>query len=78
MPGLSLPPRGEVHAVLTQSSSTNHLMASVLYGAGLRFMEGVRLRVKDLDFTSHHITVREGKAAQDRVTMLPRALKGAW
>jgi integron integrase len=66
--------REEVHALLTQLSGTPHLMASVLYGAGLRLMECVRLRVKDLDFAYHQITVREGKGAQDRVTMLPRAL----
>ena len=51
-----------------------HLMAGLLYGAGLRLMECVRLRVKDVDFTYHHITVRDGKGAQDRVTMLPRSL----
>jgi len=49
-------------------------MASLLYGAGLRLMECVRLRVKDVDFTYHQITVRDGKGAQDRVTMLPRSL----
>jgi integrase len=49
-------------------------MASLLYGAGLRLMECVRLRVKDLDFASHQITVRDGKGGQDRVTMLPRSL----
>ena len=51
-----------------------HLMGSLLYGAGLRLMECVRLRVKDVDFTYHRLTVRDGKGAQDRVTMLPRAL----
>lgn len=49
-------------------------MASVLYGAGLRLMECVRLRVKDLDFAQHQILVREGKGAKDRVTMLPDRL----
>ena len=43
-------------------------------GAGLRLMECVRLRVKDVDFTYQQITVRDGKGAQDRVTMLPRSL----
>jgi integron integrase len=52
----------------------NALMASLLYGAGLRLMECVRLRVHNLDFTYYQITVREGKGARDRVTMLPRAL----
>mgnify|MGYP001616935308 CR=1 FL=1 len=52
-----------------------HLMTSLLYGAGLRLLECVRLRVKDVDFTYHQITVRDGKGAQDRVTMLPEILK---
>jgi integron integrase len=64
----------EVQAVLAQLSGTPHLMASLLYGAGLRLMECVRLRLKDVDFAYHQLTVREGKGAQDRVTMLPRAL----
>jgi integron integrase len=66
--------REEVQTVLAQLSGTPHLMASLLYGAGLRLMECVRLRVKDVDFAYQQITVREGKGAQDRVTMLPRAL----
>jgi integrase len=49
-------------------------MASLLYGAGLRLMECVRLRVKDVDFAYYQLTVQEGKGAQDHVTMLPRAL----
>jgi integron integrase len=49
-------------------------MASLLYGAGLRLMECVRLRVKDIDFARCQITVREGKGGKDRVTMLPRSL----
>jgi integron integrase len=67
--------REEVQAVLAHLSGIPHLMASVLYGAGLRLMECVRLRVKDLDFAYHQLTVREGKGAQDRVTMLPRVLQ---
>ena len=66
--------REEVTTVLVQRSGTSRLVGSVLYGAGLRLMECVRLRVKDLDFASHHITVRDGKGGQDRVTMLPRSL----
>jgi len=65
---------GEVKAVLAQLSGTNYLMASLLYGAGLRLMECVRLRVHNLDFAYHQITVHDGKGARDRVTMLPRAL----
>src|SRR5262252_6802589 len=64
----------EVKAVLAQLSGINYLMASLLYGAGLRLMECVRLRVHNLDFAYHQITVRDGKGAQDRVTMLPRSL----
>src|SRR5712692_7521428 len=63
--------RQEVTKVLAQLSGTAHLMASLLYGSGLRLMECVRLRVKDVDFALHQLTVREGKGAQDRVTMLP-------
>ena len=59
--------------MLAQLTGLNRLMASVLYGAGLRLMECVRLRVKDLDCGYHQITVRDGKGAKDRVTMLPRA-----
>jgi integron integrase len=67
--------REEVVVVLTQLKGTPHLMASLLYGAGLRLMECLRLRVKDLDFFYHQLTVRDGKGAQDRVTMLPRAIE---
>jgi integrase len=66
--------RPEVHTSLTRLSGMPHLMASLLYGAGLRLMECVRLRVKDVDFTCQQITVRDGKGAQDRVTMLLRSL----
>ena len=66
--------REEVRAVLAGLTGMPHLMGSLLYGAGLRLMECMRLRVKDVDFTYHQITVRDGKGAQDRVTMLPRAL----
>ena len=67
-------PVQEVPVVLTHLSGVSHLMASLLYGAGLRLMECVRLRVKDVDFAYQQITVRDGKGAQDRVTMLPQAL----
>ena len=66
--------REEVQAILAQLEGVPFLMASLLYGAGLRLMECVRLRVKDLDFAYHQLTVRDGKGAQDRVTMLPRLL----
>ncbi|HEX8237790.1 MAG TPA: integron integrase [Abditibacteriaceae bacterium] len=64
----------EVKAVLEQMSSTPHLMASLLYGSGLRLMECVRLRVKDIDLETRQITVREGKGDKDRITMLPSSL----
>ena len=63
--------RQEVSKVLAQLAGTSHLMASLLYGSGLRLMECVRLRVKDVDFAYYQLTVRDGKGAQDRVTMLP-------
>jgi integron integrase len=66
--------REEVQAVLAYLSGVPYLMTSLLYGSGLRLMECVRLRVKDLDFAYRHITVRQGKGAQDRVTMLPQTL----
>lgn len=66
--------RTEVQAILAQLQGTHHLMASLLYGAGLRLMECVRLRVKDLDFAVCQITVRAGKGDKDRVTVLPQLL----
>lgn len=64
-----------VTAMLAQLRGTHHLMASLLYGFGLRLMECLRLRVKDLDFAYQQLTVRDGKGAQDRVTMLPKSLE---
>jgi len=55
----------------------HRLIVSLLYGAGLRIMEAVRLRVKDLDFARSEITVRDGKGGNDRLTMLPESLKDA-
>ena len=65
---------GEVKSVLDRLEGTLWLMASLLYGSGLRLMECVRLRVKDVDFEMHQLMVRDGKGAKDRVTMLPAAL----
>ena len=67
--------REEATAMLAQLNGMNHLMASLLYGAGLRLMECARLRVKNVDFAYQQITVRDGKGAQDRVTMLPRSVQ---
>jgi len=66
--------RDEVHRVLAQLDGIHHLMASLLYGSGLRLMECLRLRVKDLDFQRREILVRHGKGGKDRVTMLPDSL----
>jgi len=59
--------RDEVHRVLVHLSGVNLLMARLLYGSGLRLMECLRLRVKDLDFDYRTITVRDGKGEQDQV-----------
>ena len=64
----------EVSRVLGRMSGEYRLMADLLYGSGLRLMECLRLRVKDLDFGYLQVTVREGKGAKDRVTMLPVSL----
>ena len=64
----------EVRRILTHLSDTHGLMARLLYGSGLRLMECIRLRVKDLDFAYHTITVHDGKGMEDRVTMLPESL----
>lgn len=69
--------REETTAVMAHLSHTNHLIASLLYGSGLRLMEAVRLRVKDIDFARGEITVRDGKGEQDRMTMLPRSIAKA-
>jgi site-specific recombinase XerD len=66
--------RAEVRAVLAHLDGQHWMMASLLYGAGLRLMECVRLRVKDVDFTYRQILVRDGKGQKDRVTMLPQAI----
>ena len=66
----------EVRAVLDRMEGTYGLMARLLYGTGMRLMECVRLRVKDVDFGRNEILIRDGKGAKDRVTMLPAALAG--
>ena len=64
----------EVQSVLSHLTGTHGLIASLLYGGGMRLMEAVRLRVKDVDFAQREILVREGKGFKDRVTMLPEAV----
>ena len=66
--------RQEVQAVLVRLSGTQHLIACLLYGSGLRLMEAIRLRVKDIDFERGELSVREGKGANDRLTMLPASI----
>lgn len=65
---------GETHLVLGYISGVAGLMMRLLYGTGMRLMECVRLRVKDVDFEMHQITVRDGKGSRDRVTLLPTSL----
>lgn len=64
--------RSEVQRLLAAMRGTKWLMASLLYGAGLRLTECLKLRVKDVDFEYRQILVRDGKGAKDRVTMLPQ------
>jgi integron integrase len=64
----------EVRALLARLDGTKWLMAGLLYGAGLRLRECLKLRVKDVDFEYRQITVRDGKGGKDRVTMLPAEL----
>jgi len=69
--------REEVAAMLGQMSGVTWLMAGLLYGAGLRLMECVRLRVQDVDFARREIVVRQGKGGKDRRTMLPALVADA-
>ena len=64
----------EVQQVLAQLQGELWLASSLLYGSGMRLMEVLRLRVKDVDFARHEILVRDGKGMKDRVTMLPQRL----
>jgi integron integrase len=69
--------RDQVGALLSAMDGTIALVAQVLYGTGMRLMEGLRLRVKDIDFDRKVIIVREAKGNKDRVVMLPASLAGA-
>ena len=66
--------REEVNALLAHMEGTPLLMARLLYGTGMRLMECVRLRVKDVEFSRHEIVVRDGKGGKGRMTMLPESL----
>jgi integron integrase len=67
----------EVAALLAAMDGEMALLAKLLYGTGMRLMEGVRLRVKDVDFERQVLVVREAKGGKDRVVMLPQSLSGA-
>jgi len=67
--------REEVQAILQRLAGTPRIMATLLYGAGLRLLECARLRVKDVELTTNQIIVRDGKGEKDRVTLLPLAVK---
>jgi integron integrase len=67
--------REEVKAVLANLTGDKWLIAAIMYGAGLRLMECLRLRVQDIDFSRNEILVRDGKGAKDRITMLPESVK---
>jgi integron integrase len=64
----------EVRRLLQELNGTTGLLASLLYGTGMRLLEGLRLRVKDVEFERREILVRNGKGGKDRVTMLPENL----
>ena len=66
--------RGEVQLLLAVMEGRTWLLASLLYGTGMRIMEALRLRIKDVDFAQHTIIVRDGKGGKDRHTVLPRSL----
>jgi integron integrase len=67
--------RQEITQIFAHLDGVYWLMGYVLYGAGLRLMECVRLRVKDVDFAYGQIMVRDGKGAKDRITMLPNCIR---
>jgi len=67
----------EAQRVLESLPESWRLMGQVLYGTGMRLMELLRLRVKDVDFERNQIVIRGGKGDKDRITMLPESLKGA-
>lgn len=66
--------RENVNVVLGQLSGTHWLVCALLYGSGLRLMEAMRLRVKDVEFARGEVIVREGKAMKDRMTMLAEGI----
>ncbi|NIM50863.1 MAG: integron integrase, partial [Gemmatimonadales bacterium] len=69
--------RAEVRAVLERLTGAKRLVVTLLYGSGLRLLECLRLRVKDLDLERGEIRLRQGKGGKDRITMLPAAVEPA-
>ncbi len=69
--------RGEVAAVLSKMEGVEQLCASLIYGSGLRLLEALQLRVKEIDFAAQQLIVRDGKGRKDRVTLLPASLQPA-
>lgn len=67
--------REDARAILINLEGSKWIVAALLYGAGLRLLECLRLRVKDIDFGYKQITVRDGKGAKDRITMLPATVE---
>ncbi len=69
--------KAEVQTVIGQMTGLHQMMAKLLYGSGIRLMEGLRLRVKDVDFDRHQLLIRDTKGNEDRVTMLPQSIAPA-
>jgi len=69
--------RDEIQAILSRLTGTHWLVASLLYGTGMRIMECLRLRVQSIDFKRNEILIRDGKGFKDRVTMLPVSVAAA-
>jgi integron integrase len=67
--------RSEARSVIAQLHGDYRLLAELLYGSGLRLMEALRLRVKDIDFAASHIIVRQSKGMRERITILPDQLR---
>lgn len=67
----------EVRQILARLTGAPFIVANLLYGSGLRISEALRLRVKDIDFQTNQIIVREGKGEKERITMLPQSVKEA-
>jgi integron integrase len=69
--------QAETHALLAGMKGEHALMARLMYGSGIRLMECLQLRVKDVELVRHELIVRQGKGAKDRITMFPRSLVDA-